>query len=106
MAGEDPQFHASTERERRFGVSLNEEAQRGSVVPSNRKENCARKAALLAEVQAAMGALMAILNDEVAALLREDFDTISELRTKLQVARDHKASLIELYREHVTSHRC
>lgn len=62
--------------------------------------------ALLAEIQAAMGSLMAIHNDEVAALFKEDFDTISELKTKLQAARDHKASLIELYREHVTSHGC
>ena len=106
MAEEDPQFHARAKREPHSGANLNEEVQRGSVVPSNRKDDCARKAALLAEVQAAMGALMAIHNDEVAALFREDFDTISELRTKLQLARNHKASLIELYREHVTSHGC
>jgi len=53
-----------------------------------------------------MGALMSIHKDEVAALLIEDFDRITELRTKLQTAREHKASLIELYREHVTSHGC
>ena len=70
------------------------------------KEECVRKLALLHEVQAAMGALMEIHNDEVAALLRGDFDTIAELRTRLQAARDHKASLIELYREHVISHSC
>jgi len=70
------------------------------------KEECSRKLALLVEVQAAMGALMAIHNEEVAALLLEDFDSIAELRTKLQSARDHKASLIDLYREHVTSHGC
>ena len=106
MAEEDPQFHARAKRESHSGVNLNEEVQRGSVVPSDRKHNCSQKAALLAEVQAAMGALMAIHNDEVAALFREDFDTISELRTKLQVARNQKASLIELYQEHVTSHGC
>jgi len=61
---------------------------------------------LLQGIQAAMGTLMSIHNDEVAALLREDFDGISELKTKLQAAREHKASLIELYREHVTSHGC
>jgi len=71
MAEEDPQLHASAKREPYSGVNLNEEVQRGSVVPSNRKDDCARKAALLAEVQAAMGALMAIHNDEVAALFRE-----------------------------------
>ena len=34
------------------------------------KEECVRKLALLHEVQAAMGALMEIHNDEVAALLK------------------------------------
>jgi len=70
------------------------------------KEECARKTALLEEVQAAMGALMAIHNDEVAALLAGDFDKIAELRTKLSAARAHKASLIEMYREHVIGHGC
>ena len=70
------------------------------------KDECVRKMALLEDVRAAMGALMAIHNDEVAALLREDFDGIAELRKKLAAARAHKASLIELYREHVTSHGC
>ena len=71
-----------------------------------RKDECPRKVALLQDIQSAMGGLMAIHNDEVAALLREDFDSIAQLRTKLQAAREHKASLIELYREHVTSHGC
>ena len=70
------------------------------------KEECARKVALLADIQYAMGDLMAIHNSEVVALLAEDFDKITELRTKLQSARDRKAGLIELYKEHVTSHGC
>jgi hypothetical protein len=49
---------------------------------------------------------MAIHNDEVEVLLREDFDGIAELRKRLGAARGHKAELIELYREHVTSHGC
>lgn len=53
-----------------------------------------------------MGDLMAIHNEEVAALLIEDFDSIAQLRKKLQAARDRKASLIDLYREHVCSHGC
>jgi hypothetical protein len=53
-----------------------------------------------------MGALMAIHNDEVTALLNEDFDRITKLRIKLQAARERKAGLIELYRDHVTSHGC
>jgi len=48
----------------------------------------------------------AIHNEEFAALLSEDFDRIAELRTKLDAARANKRSLIELYREHVTSHGC
>jgi hypothetical protein len=71
-----------------------------------RRPACARKIALLADVQTAMGALMAIHNDEVTALLNEDFDRITELRIKLQTARERKAGLIELYRDHVTSHGC
>ena len=71
-----------------------------------RRPGCARKTALLADVQAAMGALMSIHNDEVTALLNEDFDRITELRIKLQTVRERKAGLIELYRDHVTSHGC
>ena len=70
------------------------------------REECARKTALLEEVRAAMAALMEIHDDEVAALLSEDFDRITELRAKLESAREHKASLVELYREHVISHGC
>jgi hypothetical protein len=70
------------------------------------KGECAHKVTFLDDVRSAMAALMAIHNDEVEALLREDFDGIAELRTKLGAARAHKASLIELYREHVISHGC
>ena len=70
------------------------------------KDECARKIVLQTGVQAAMGALLAIHNQEVAALLEDDFDKVEELRTMLQAARDHKASTIELYREHVMSHGC
>jgi hypothetical protein len=65
-----------------------------------------RKTVLLGDVQAAMGAIMSIHNDEVAALLNEDFDQLSELATKLKAARERKASAIELYREHLWSHGC
>ena len=71
-----------------------------------RRSKCARKMALLSDVRAAMDALMSIHNDEVTALLNEDFDRITELRIKLQTARERKAGLIELYRDHVTSHGC
>jgi hypothetical protein len=37
------------------------------------QRECARKIAILADVQAAMAALIAIHNDEVTALLDEDF---------------------------------
>jgi hypothetical protein len=58
------------------------------------KEECPRKLVLLVEVQAAMGALMSIHNEEVAALLIGDFDALTELKTKLQAARDlRQASL-------------
>ena len=70
------------------------------------KSECVRKVELLRDIQIAMGELMAIHNSEVVALLAEDFERIADLRRTLQAARDHKASLIELYREHVTSHGC
>jgi len=70
------------------------------------KEECSRKVELLAEVQAAMGALLAIHNEEVAALLKADFDRIAELRGKLEAAREYKGGVIELYREDVISHGC
>ena len=62
---------------------------------------CARKIALLNEVRKAMGEVMAIHNDEVSALLTEDFGRLADLDATLQAARDYKVSLIELYREHV-----
>jgi len=74
--------------------------------PVMAKEECARKMAILEDVRTAMAALMEIHNDEVEALLKEDFDAISELRRKLGAARANKAELIELYREHVETHGC
>jgi hypothetical protein len=70
------------------------------------QEECTHKLALLDDVRTAMGELMAIHNEEVQALLREDFEGIKDLKVKLQRARENKARLIELYREHVTSHGC
>ena len=70
------------------------------------KEECPQKVALLQDVQKAMGVLMEIHNDEVAALLKEDFTELIRLRRKLAAARDRKASAIDSYRDHVISHRC
>jgi hypothetical protein len=70
------------------------------------KKECSRKIVLQAGVQAAMAALLAIHNQEVAALLSDDFDRVEELRTTLKAARDHETSMVDLYREHVTSHGC
>jgi hypothetical protein len=69
-------------------------------------EECPRKIELLAGIQNAMGELMAIHNNEVVALLAEDFERLAELRATLQAARNRKAGLIELYREHVMSRCC
>jgi hypothetical protein len=70
------------------------------------RQECARKRALMEDIRAAMGALMSIHNDEVTALLDGDFDRLTELRAKLEGARERKTGLIELYREHVASHDC
>jgi len=67
---------------------------------------CPVKIDLLKDIQTAMGELMSIHNNEVVALLAEDFERVAHLRTTLQVARERKARLIEEYREHVTEHGC
>jgi hypothetical protein len=61
---------------------------------------------LLQDVQRAMGELMDIHNNEVVALLAEDFTRLAELRSRLQHARTRKAGLIDRYRAHVESHGC
>jgi len=62
-------------------------------------EPCAVKTALLADVKAAIGDLVAIHNAEFEALIREDFTDIEVLRARLRVARERKVGLIEiLYR--------
>ena len=53
-----------------------------------------------------MGILMQIHNDEVDALLKEDFKELIRLRRKLAAAREVKASAIDAYRDHVIYHRC
>ena len=70
------------------------------------KEDCARKLAILEDVRTAMHELMAIHDTELAVLLAEDFERLDHVRARLKTVRDHKAGLIELYREHVTSHGC
>jgi len=53
-----------------------------------------------------MGELMDIHNREVVALLAEDFELLAQLRATLQRARERKAVLIDLYKEHLESHGC
>jgi len=67
---------------------------------------CPIKVELLKDIQTAMGELLSIHNHEVVALLAEDFEGVTGLKTTLQAARDRKAKLIEQYRDHVTEHRC
>ena len=53
-----------------------------------------------------MGELMSIHNNEVVALLAEDFDRVAQLKTTLQAVRERTAQLIDEYREHVMAHCC
>jgi len=69
-------------------------------------KDCPYKIQLFADIQAAMGNLLSIHNEEVVALLAEDFVRLQELRDTLQGSRDRKAKLIDDYREHVNSHGC
>lgn len=67
---------------------------------------CPIKVEFLKDIQTAMGELMSIHNNEVVALLAEDFDRVTQLKTTLHAVRERKARLIELYREHVIGHCC
>jgi hypothetical protein len=67
---------------------------------------CPIKVELLKDIQTAMGELMAIHNNEVVALLAEDFERVTHLKTTLQAVRERKAKLIEEYRQHVMGHQC
>ena len=67
---------------------------------------CPVKIDLLKDIQTAMGDLMSIHNNEVVALLAEDFERVAELKKTLQAVRERKARLIEDFREHVTGHQC
>jgi hypothetical protein len=67
---------------------------------------CPIKIELLKDIQTAMGELMSIHNNEVVALLADDFDRVAQLKTTLQAVRERKAKLIEEYREHVMGHCC
>ena len=74
--------------------------------PRKPKEPCARKAALMEDIKAAMSKLMAIHNAEVEALLLENFTDMENFPAEIRIARERKASLIEEYRAHVISHGC
>jgi len=69
-------------------------------------QECPTKIELLKDIQTAMGELMSIHNNEVVALLAEDFDRVAQLKTTLQATRERKARLIDKYREHVMGHQC
>jgi len=53
-----------------------------------------------------LSARNAIHNNEVVALLAEDFERVEQLKTMLHATRERKAKLMEDYREHVMGHQC
>jgi hypothetical protein len=65
-----------------------------------------RKAAIMQDVRRAFDQLLVIHETEIDALLHGDFDRLNDLDKRLRAARNRKASLVELYREHVTTHGC
>jgi hypothetical protein len=69
-------------------------------------EECARKVALLRDIRTAMGDLMDIHNQEILALIGEDFTRAEDFTILLESARSRKVELIELYREHIRNHGC
>jgi hypothetical protein len=58
------------------------------------------------DLQKSMVEIMAIHESEVACLVAGDFGDSPDLNVRLEAARKKKDSLIELYKEHVTSHGC
>jgi hypothetical protein len=62
--------------------------------------------ALANDIQAAIGAILEIHNREFEAVLKGDFTTGEETLNRLKQARQHKALLIERYRQHILSHGC
>ena len=69
-------------------------------------QECHIKIELLKDIQDAMGELTSIHNNEVIALLAEDFERVADLKKTPQAVRERKARLIEEYREHVMGHCC
>jgi hypothetical protein len=72
----------------------------------SRRANCSRKAALAEDLRKAIAEVMAIHESEMASIMAGDFDERPAFNLRLEAARRQKDSIVELYKEHVTSHGC
>ena len=71
-----------------------------------KREECANKLLLIADIKAAINDLLKIHTEEFEAVLNGNYDTSSVTEERLRKAREHKALLMERYREHVIGHGC
>ena len=74
--------------------------------PQAEREECAYKRALAGAIKTAINELVKIHTDEFEAVLNGNYGTSAVIHDRLRTAREHKALLIERYRDHVTVHGC
>jgi hypothetical protein len=69
-------------------------------------DECAHKRILMAEIKAVISEILKVHTDEFDAVVDGNYDTGPATAERLMVAREHKALLIERYRDHVLEHGC
>ena len=70
------------------------------------REECAHKQVLIDNIKTAMREILRLHDEKFQAVLSGDFDTGLEIERRLRIAREQKALMIELYRDHLSSHGC
>ena len=70
------------------------------------REECAHKQMLIDSIRTAISEILKLHDEEFEAVMKGDFDTGAAIERRLNVAREQKALMIELYRDHVNSHGC
>ena len=73
--------------------------------PPGPKE-CAYKLLLVDDIRAAITEILKLHTDELEAVLSGDYSTSVSTAERLRIAREHKALMIERYRNHLLEHGC
>jgi len=74
--------------------------------PQPGREDCPHKQILIDDIKAVISEILKLHTNEFEAMLNGDFSMAPDTQERLRMAREHKAQLMERYREHVTSHGC